>query len=308
MTTKETWKPVTIGGVTGILMGAGAIGGLQALASGSNEVIASVPEDSPLKTTVINDSMSFGEAFDTARAQLGPGAVFTWHGHIFNTYTKAEWDAMPHPAKEELSEQVKPEKTVDEIDTDQIATDQIAANTTLADDQTDNHTKELSQEDTSIKEETKEVADKGSAPVEEPKEEPDEDVIISNNQHEQSKDDVAIAKNQEEPIQEGNQFVQEATWDELTKEENDVRILGYKELELEDGTSFVMQGIDINGQRVAVIDVDKDGEPDIAMTDLNHNLQMDEGEVIDLHTGDAITFTNDDTAEVAGPELDPFTA
>lgn len=295
MTTKETWKPVTIGGVTGILMGAGAIGGLQALASGSNEVIASVPENSPLKTTVINDSMSFGEAFDTARAQLGPGAVFTWHGHIFNTYTKAEWDAMPHPAKEELSEQVKPEKTVDEIDTDQIATDQIAANTTLADDQTDNHTKELSQEDTSIKEETKEVADKGSAtveepPVEKPKEQPDEDVTISANQ-------------------EGNaQFVQETTWDELTKEENDVRILGYKELELEDGTSFVMQGIDINGQRVAVIDVDKDGEPDIAMTDLNHNLQMDEGEVIDLHTGDAITFTNDDTAEVAGPELDPFTA
>ena len=295
MTTKETWKPVTIGGVTGILMGAGAIGGLQALASGSNEVIASVPEDSPLKTTVINDSMSFGEAFDTARAQLGPGAVFTWHGHIFNTYTKAEWDAMPHPAKEELSEQVKPEKPVDEIDTDQIATDQIAANTTLADDQTDNHTKEQPHEGTSIKEETKEVADKGSAtveepPVEKPKEQPDEDVTISANQ-------------------EGNaQFVQETTWDELTKEENDVRILGYKELELEDGTSFVMQGIDINGQRVAVIDVDKDGEPDIAMTDLNHNLQMDEGEVIDLHTGDAITFTNDDTAEVAGPELDPFTA
>ena len=295
MTTKETWKPVTIGGVTGILMGAGAIGGLQALASGSNEVIASVPEDSPLKTTVINDSMSFGEAFDTARAQLGPGAVFTWHGHIFNTYTKAEWDAMPHPAKEELSEQVKPEKTVDEIDTDQIATNQNAPDTTPAADQTDNHTKEQPQEDTTIKEETKEVADKGSAtveepPVEKPKEQPDEDVTISANQ-------------------EGNaQFVQETTWDELTKEENDVRILGYKELELEDGTSFVMQGIDINGQRVAVIDVDKDGEPDIAMTDLNHNLQMDEGEVIDLHTGDAITFTNDDTAEVAGPELDPFTA
>jgi len=295
MTTKETWKPVTIGGVTGILMGAGAIGGLQALASSSNEVIPGVPEDSPLKTTVINDSMSFGEAFDTARAQLGPGAVFTWHGHIFNTYTKAEWDAMPHPAKEELSEQVKPEKTVDQIDTDQIATDQIAVNTTPADDLTENHTKEQSQEDTPIKEETKEVADKGSAPVEEPlvekpKEQPDEDVTISKNQ-------------------EGNaQFVQETTWDELTKEENDVRILGYKELELEDGTSFVMQGIDINGQRVAVIDVDKDGEPDIAMADLNHNLQMDEGEVIDLHTGDAITFTNDDTAEVAGPELDPFTA
>ena len=294
MTTKETWKPVTIGGVTGILMGAGAIGGLQALASSSNEVIPSATEDSPLKTTVINDSMSFGEAFDTARAQLGPGAVFTWHGHIFNTYTKAEWDAMPHPAKEELSEQVKPEKPVDEIDTDKIASNQNAPDTTPVDDQTAHHTNEQSQEDTPIKEGTKEVANKGNAPVEEPpieepKKEPDEDVIISKNQ-------------------EGNQFVQETTWDELTKEENDVRILGYKELELEDGTSFVMQGIDINGQRVAVIDVDKDGEPDIAMTDLNHNLQMDEGEVIDLHTGDAITFTNDDTAEVAGPELDPFTA
>ena len=55
--------------------------------------------------------------------------------------------------------------------------------------------------------------------------------------------------------------------------------------------------MEINGQRVAVIDVDKDGEADFAMTDLNHNYQMDDGEVIDLHTGETLTFTNDETTD-----------
>ena len=69
-----------------------------------------------------------------------------------------------------------------------------------------------------------------------------------------------------------------------------------------------MQELEINGQRVAVIDVDKDGDPDLAMTDLNHNQQMDEGEVIDLHTGEAISFVDDDSAIDNVPDLDTFNA
>jgi hypothetical protein len=32
------------------------------------------------------------------------------------------------------------------------------------------------------------------------------------------------------------------------------------------------------------------------MSDLNHNQRADEGEVIDLHTGDVISFQNDQTS------------
>ena len=42
----------------------------------------------------VNDGMSFGEAFNAARAEVGSGGVFEWHGYIYSTYTAEEWDAM----------------------------------------------------------------------------------------------------------------------------------------------------------------------------------------------------------------------
>jgi hypothetical protein len=74
---------------------------------------------------------------------------------------------------------------------------------------------------------------------------------------------------------------------------------------LENGRTVTVQELEVNGQRVAVIDVDQDGEADLAMTDLNNNQQMDEGEVIDLHTGEAVNFTNDnDNVEYTADTFD----
>ncbi|MCL6265065.1 hypothetical protein [Flagellimonas myxillae] len=42
----------------------------------------------------VSDEMSFGEAFKTAREELGQGGFFTWRGQHYNTYTKEEWDAF----------------------------------------------------------------------------------------------------------------------------------------------------------------------------------------------------------------------
>ena len=47
----------------------------------------------PVATTV-NDEMSFNEAFAAARAELGAGGVFEWHGNVYNTYYAEEWEAM----------------------------------------------------------------------------------------------------------------------------------------------------------------------------------------------------------------------
>jgi hypothetical protein len=44
------------------------------------------------------------------------------------------------------------------------------------------------------------------------------------------------------------------------------------------------------------------------MTDLNHNQQMDEGEVIDLHTGEAISFANDDASLQDTSDVETFNA
>lgn len=42
----------------------------------------------------VNDNMTFGEAFASARAEVGPGGAFEWHGGVYGTYTADEWNNM----------------------------------------------------------------------------------------------------------------------------------------------------------------------------------------------------------------------
>jgi hypothetical protein len=109
MMKKETWKPVTIGGFTGILMGAAATYGVQAAMN--NEASAS---ESGNSVPVGFDSLSFKDAFNAARAQMGPGGVFEWRGNLYNTYTAAEWDAKTHQEKVQFAEQVTPQPVEDD--------------------------------------------------------------------------------------------------------------------------------------------------------------------------------------------------
>jgi len=51
--------------------------------------------------TGVDDSMSFSEAFAAARAEVGPGGIFTWHGQEYGTYYKDEWDNMTAEEKDE---------------------------------------------------------------------------------------------------------------------------------------------------------------------------------------------------------------
>lgn len=178
------------------------------------------PELKPL------DELSFREAFDTARAEMGPGGVFRWHGNLYNTYTADEWQAMSDERKEELAQEVDPEISPEDIDTDVVTVNETAD---------------------SLQTEANETSD---------------------------------------PL------LSEAS--EAEDDSDDVRVIGQGEVTLQNGRNVTVQELEVNGQRVAVIDVDQDGTADIAMTDLNQNRQMDEGEVIDLHTGEALSFTNDE--------------
>ena len=119
MTMKETWKPVTIGGMTGILMGAGTMFASQSLSTDEMPVVKS--SEKPLMEASVGGSQSFREAFQAARAELGPGGVFRWHGNIYNTYTVEEWNAMSKEEKDLFAQRVKPEISPADIDTDKIA-------------------------------------------------------------------------------------------------------------------------------------------------------------------------------------------
>ena len=51
--------------------------------------------------TSVNDDMSFTDAFNAAREEVGSGGVFEWHGYIYSTYTDDEWNSMSEAEREE---------------------------------------------------------------------------------------------------------------------------------------------------------------------------------------------------------------
>lgn len=135
MTTKQTtndsgkkglnWKEVTIGGVSGILLG----GAGTFAATHSNGLNEGNPADNPTdenkengetlqeqnlegEATVIelygnvasgvNDNMSFSEAFTTARNEVGVGGCFVWHGNVYGTYNANEWNSLTQSQRDEF--------------------------------------------------------------------------------------------------------------------------------------------------------------------------------------------------------------
>ena len=257
---KETWKPVTIGGMTGIMMGAGTMYAVQSMAA-HNEDMSDDDDDDELDEghshltpgagthiITVSDDMSFSEAFATARAASGPGGLFCWRGNIYGTYYANEWNALS------------------DEDRDLFAQRAYSA--------------------TAINESASKF---------------DEPLVAENNAIEENiqpaDDDVRIAPTPEEETTgnaEEHTSPNVTTWEDLTSDDNDVRIVGFGDVTTEYGNTVTVQELDINGQRVAVIDVDQDGIADLVMTDLNHNREMDEGEVIDLQTGEPLTFTNNE--------------
>ena len=115
------WKKVTLGTTSGILLGAGAIQGVNYIKANQDDVNADsteggtaeadvpVHEDAPVAH--VSNSMSFDQAFAAARAEVGPGGVFAWHGGIYGTYYETEWEAMSDAQKMAYVQSVHPEVT-----------------------------------------------------------------------------------------------------------------------------------------------------------------------------------------------------
>lgn len=125
------WKALAIGGVSGILLGASKEAIKNYYTQHIKEQVDEIMNDSPSETSapVSTDDMSFADAFAAARAELGPGHTFTWHGATFSTYTADEWAAMNETQHQQHVEQAHPDYAASQVNSDVLiaqdaATDQ----------------------------------------------------------------------------------------------------------------------------------------------------------------------------------------
>lgn len=69
----------------------------------------SLPDEIDVAGKVL-DTMPFDEAFKVARAEVGVGGVFSWHGRWYNTFEKEEWNGLSLDQRHEFLEMVTQEE------------------------------------------------------------------------------------------------------------------------------------------------------------------------------------------------------
>lgn len=225
---KNSWQKVTIAGVTGIMMGAGAmyVGDVYATedpaASNEGDTVTqpttSHTTENGLRVAEVDQSLSFGEAFAAARAEVGAGGVFYWHGRTYNTFTENEWESMSDTEHHQFAQQVAPEIQTNEMPSE--------------------HGHSIAQH---------------------------------HEVHHDQQDDVS-----QQPQ------VRQVSENDEEQEEPEVHFLGVDQVQTDGGQTINVGHMTIAEEEVALVDMDNDLIFDVAVSDRNHNEQIDEGEVIDI--------------------------
>lgn len=244
---KTGWKKVAIGSAAGILLGAGAIYAVSGEEKQDAASTASSPtaDKQPVKVGEVSDDMSFTDAFNSARAQVGAGGVFHWHGGIYSTYTADEWDNMTATNREEYAQTIKPEIRADEMENSYVAEAHTTSHSQTVDAKAD------------------------VEPV--------------------SHASVQTAVHQQEDVEPAYVAASQSHQD-TTNADDDVHV--------------VAQGT-VQGHAAAAVDLNGDGDADVAVIDINDNHVLDDPDVVVDHQGNMATVGQ--LAEAAGQQPDDGT-
>ncbi len=130
------WKKVTLGSTSGIFLGAVGIRTVDHIETSdleeenfenadvdNTEMESYVPIYGNAPVAYVSNSMSFDQAFAAARAEVGPGGVFAWHGGIYGTYYETEWDSMSDEQKFEFAQSVRPVVSLEHVQINQTDVD-----------------------------------------------------------------------------------------------------------------------------------------------------------------------------------------
>lgn len=272
-----TWQNVLVGGVPGILLGALGVGlatssapaqAAETEGESENEAAADTAVDHTNfevhEAHSVNDSMSFNEAFAAARAEVGPGGAFVWHGHVYGTYSTQdpEWQQMSVEDRNAHSNHI---------------ISQVHAGPYTP---TENEPEIVPQTPGNQEEEPVNVEEQTSAGTE-------------------THDDAELQGTNDTEETEGNDAedvqAEPVATDEDVESEVDVHIVGVETVQAEDGSEVQVGYGEVDGVSAAFIDTDGDGEVDTVLIDDNGNGEVDMDEVYDAE-GSGITM-EDLTAE-----------
>lgn len=241
--------------------------------------------------TCVDDDMSFSQAFAAARAEVGTGGVFEWHGNLYNTFTAAEWNHMSAAERADFSSELASTNFVTGH-SGQASSNHVHNASQQQDTQSDSQVNVLSYE--TFTAEDGSLMDLAVVEVD------GQQAVLIDSNRDGTADFMAIDLNQNDRLDEGEmfnisnenvamqQFQQEANNIHLANQqqepqnESQLNVLSYETVTNEDGSQMDVAVVDIEGQQAVVVDSNRDGKADVLAMDLNHNNQLDEGEMVDI--------------------------
>ena len=300
----------------------------------------------------VTPGMSFSDAFEEARAEVGPGGLFYWRGGIYCTYTKEEWDSMSDAQKHQFASKVNPQYGVSDIHVAQITEEHpeiyITANEVHIHD--DGYTITDPDEplvyvgseegvfdgkDVSI---DHIIYDGHKGAIVDYKDENEHDFAVVDMNDNENVDngeildletgellatDFTPLENQgdgegevedvpatpEDDLADNKEDTPEA--DKVVNDgEPEVNYLGEGDVVIA-GKEAHVDAYTVDGHQAAIIDFKDEDSHDVAAIDFNDNLNLDNGEAMDMETGEllnsdltAITTSTDDIAEITDQPVD----
>lgn len=208
----------------------------------------------------VNDDMSFTEAFNTARTEVGPGGAFEWHGNIYHTYNKDEWDNMSAEDKAAFGQHFSWTGSAtaqnDEVEVVNVHTaDHTAGHTT---DHTTGHTAGHATAQT----ETAQTETVQAQPVAQGPQGDEPNYITGN----QGPHPQPVASNEPHTV----------------SEESDVQILGVSH---DDETGYTFAQLSVDNHDAIMVDINGDHEFDVLAVDFNDNGKLEDNEYANISGG-----------------------
>lgn len=292
------WKEVTIGAGTGILFGSAATLFTSAAGGKEDPQHPQVDEHIPVATCV-DDDMSFSQAFAAARAEVGPGGAFEWHGNLYNTFTAEEWNQLSAEERAEFESHFDWTASTDSDSNDSILADTDMASKDIAVATCVDDGMPFSQAFAAAR------AEVGSGGVFQwhgnlyntfTAEEWNQ---MSADERANFSSELASTPIPSAPSHHTSNNHNVGYTPQQPQDDSELEVIHSETVTCEDGSLMDVSVVSVEGQEAILVDFNRDEIVDAIAIDLNENGQIDDEEMIDVSQGNfAMVTTNDNP----GPE------